>query len=188
MLSAGGGLNTASFQSGNIISKHKIERVWARLVAFPDYSEFSGPGTTVVSLLSDMMRILRGVGKATDGSTCLLAALWVFTAFEYGMNIGFGSLRFASLRVAPSHTSHIISPFAFTKLSLSTAWRPLVMKGVLCFNNGQHRTSNSSGRVETRNIYFVRPPVSNRIGTIHADVRTSSMNVPWFRDIGGVLF
>lgn len=42
--------------------------------------------------------------------------------------------------------------FAFTKLSLS-ARAHRVMKGVLCFNNGQHRASNSSGKVKTRNIY-----------------------------------
>jgi len=48
--------------------------------------------------------------------------------------------------------------------------RLLVMKGVLCFNNGQHRASNSSGKVKTRNIYFA-PTVSNRQSARYADVR-----------------
>lgn len=144
----GSGFNIASFQSGNIICNRAWEGALFRREYFRDW----------ISLLSDRRCVFYDqVGKATDGSTCVCSpASWIFTVFECGMNIGF-ALRHANRPL------YRLCIYGTVTVGL---WLALVMKGVLCFNNGQHRASNSSGRVKTRNIYFVWP-VSNRIGTMY---------------------
>lgn len=57
-------------------------------------------------------------------------------------------------RVRASPREPALYRFCIYEAVIVGLWLALVMKGVLCFNNGQHRASNSSGRVKTRNIYL----------------------------------
>lgn len=100
-------------------------------------------------------RIRRGhfaskLEKPSDGSTCSPASgfhsvcFWIWDEYRFAL--------------PPRAKPGIISPLHLRSCQCRLS---LVMKGVLCFNNGQHRASNSSGKVKTRNIYFAQT-VANR--------------------------